>query len=143
MALFTEQKPIIWVPQPQELTKGKLELWGLSCSPNSSLHHLLTFSHVRVLAGLFCVLKSRVEGLLLERAIQPGDALMSFQSFVPPNQAELFTVRLEAPLFLFPFTKGFLPGYHKSLLNGTLPSRAWAIRYEGSHVQEPFTRGCL
>lgn len=142
MALFTEQKPI-WVPQPQELTKGKLEPWGLSCSPNAPLHHLLASSHVRVPAGLFCVLKSRVEGLLLERAIQPGDALMSFQSFVPPNQTELFAARLETPLFLFPFTKGFLPGYHKSLLNGALPSRAWAIGYEGAHMQEPFTRGCL
>lgn len=50
---------------------------------------------------------------------------------MPPNQTEFFTARLEKPSFLFPFTKGFLPGYHKSLLNGALPSRAWALVMKG------------
>lgn len=95
-------------PAPPGVAQGELELLRrLSCGPSLSLHHPLLLP-VRVPAGLFCVLKSGVEGLLSERAIQTAGALMSFQSFVPPNQMELFTARLETPLFLFPFTKGLL-----------------------------------
>lgn len=83
-------------PTPQEWTKLKLEPpgglgwtgegWGgLSGSLSSSVCHLLASCHVRVPAGLLCVLKSGVEGLLLERAIQCGDALMFFVILCAPK----------------------------------------------------------